>query len=92
MYSINIRYYSSEEGLLVWKHKEVFRTLEHAIAQIAFVLSRGHRKLGAVNYPDEKYPTFASVYGYRLADIYNVKRCNIQVRENGKLVPWKHLL
>lgn len=92
VYTTNVRFYS-EEGLLIWKARDYCPSLKVAISQIRTDLSQGPMDWRVCEYEDEPN-SHAAVHGDARVRVLCpiLRRCNIQVRKNGKLISWKHLL
>lgn len=89
-YTAHIRFYS-KEGLLVWKTEDWSGSIDGIVEQIRMDLERTGVIYGAVGYPNEPN-SHRAIHGHGPVLCQKLNRCNIQVRKNGKLIPWKHLL
>lgn len=93
MYTVKIRYYSRDEGLLLWKAGQGgIGTYEDAVRYATQLMSR-QGSLIPCNYPSEKIPCYRAVYGRGEGNvlIQAPNPCNVQVRKDGKLVAWRNI-
>lgn len=92
MYTVKIRYYSRDEGLLLWKTYRKVRTYFEAVHEANRLMARQGYLLPC-DYPSEKIPCYKAVHGRNDGGvlIQDPNPCNIQVRKDGKLVAWRNI-
>lgn len=91
MYKVYTRFYSEQEKLLVWKCSAEYTTFHDAIHTAYTVLEADNIRLYSFPYEDEPNSYHKLVGSRNYVDCMKPNPCNIQIRKDGKLIPWRNV-